>query len=189
MGKRSLVPPPGHAIAAAVVLAVLALAAAGSDPARGAEPAPGFTHAEARDWINSPPLELARLRGRVVLVDFWTFECWNCYRSFPWLRGLERRFAGEPFTVVGVHSPEFSHERDRARVAEKVEEFGLEHPVMIDNDFSYWKAMRNRYWPTFYVIDKRGRLRGHFIGEIHAGDANARAIESLVERLLAEDAG
>lgn len=172
---------------AAVVATAVLLVGGVAGIARGAEPAPEFTHAEAGDWINSPPLTLAGLAGNVVLVDFWTFECWNCYRSFPWLRQLEARFAGEDFTVVGVHAPEFSHERDRARVAEKVEEFQLDHPVMIDNDFSYWKAMNNRYWPTFYVIDRHGNLRGRFIGETHDGDGNARAIEALVKELLEEE--
>lgn len=150
------------------------------------EPAPEFTHSGHRDWINTEPLTLAQLRGMVVLVDFWTFGCWNCYRSFPWLNELEARFEADEFIVVGVHSPEFEHEKSRERVSQKVMEFGLTHPVMIDNDFFYWKAMNNRYWPTFYLIDKKGRIRGSFIGETHAGDKNARAIEKKINQLLQE---
>jgi len=157
--------------------------------ARDAEqpwPAPEFTHSGANDWINTGPLSLKDLQGRVVLVDFWSFGCWNCYRSFPWLNELEARHEAQDLAVISVHSPEFDHERDRKRVAQKVIEFGLEHPVMMDNDFSYWKAMGNRYWPTFYVIDKAGNVRASYIGETHSGDANARAIEEMISELLTE---
>ena len=151
--------------------------------------APEFTHTAPADWINSSPLRLQELRGNVVLLDVWTFECWNCYRSFPWLNQLESKYASKGLKVIGVHSPEFPRERDRARVAEKVAEFGLHHPVMIDNDFSYWKALGNRYWPAFYLIDKRGYLRHLFVGETHIGDSRAKAVEQAVERLLAETSG
>ena len=172
------------AACAAVLLAVAAPAGPGrvlEDP----RPLPGFTHAAERDWLNSRPLTRADLRGSVALIDVWAFECWNCYRSFPWLKSLEARLAGRDFRVIGVHAPEFDHERERDRVAAKVEEFGLEHPVMIDNDFSYWRALGNRYWPTFYIVDRDARIRGVFIGETHVGDDRARAIEALIERLLA----
>lgn len=176
--------PPRHFLAALLLSIAFTAATRAADP--HAPPAPEFTHADADEWINSEPLSLADLRGQVVMLDFWTFDCWNCYRSFPWLKGLEARLADADFTVIGVHTPEFAHERVRANVVAKVEEFGLHHPVMIDNDFSYWKAMGNRYWPAFYVIDKRGHVRGRFIGETHAGDRRARAIEALIEELLAE---
>lgn len=149
-------------------------------------PTPEFNHRRSEDWINSPPLSWADLRGKVVLVDFWTFGCWNCYRSFPWLNELEQRLAGQDFLVIGVHTPEFEHEKTRDRVVEKTGEFALRHPVMMDNDYSYWKAIGNRYWPTFYLVDKQGRLRGHYVGETHAGDDQAKTIESHINRLLAE---
>ena len=148
--------------------------------------APEFTHSKTRDWINSEPLTLADLEGKVILVDFWSYGCWNCYRSFPWLKKLEARFEGDDLIVLGVHSPEFEHEKDRQNVSVKVKEFGLDHPVMIDNDFSYWKAMKNRYWPTFYLIDKAGQVRASYIGETHDGDSNARAIEQKIVQLLKE---
>ena len=179
----------------AVVLIVLALAlvylTAPSTRAYDAEKAPQapeFTHGGAQDWINSSPLTLAALRGRVVLLDFWTFDCWNCYRSFPWLKSVEQKFSDRAFTVVGVHTPEFKHERVRANVVRKVKEFELEHPVMMDNDYSYWRAVGNRYWPAFYLIDKQGRIRASFFGETHAGDARALAIEEHISELLAEKA-
>ena len=151
-----------------------------------ATPAPEFTRSDAASWINSPPLRLEDLRGQVVLLDVWTFECWNCYRSFPWLNDLESRLGPRGLRVVGIHSPEFERERDRAAVAAKVAEFRLEHPVMIDNDFAYWKALGNRYWPAFYLIDKQGRIRERFVGETHAGEPRALRIEEAARALLAE---
>ena len=147
---------------------------------------PEFTSLDARDWVNSAPLRRADLRGKVVLLDIWTFECWNCYRSFPWLNGLEERLGPRGLRVVGIHSPEYDRERDRAAVAAKVREFGLRHPVMIDNDFRYWKALGNRFWPAFYLIDKRGLIRHRYIGETREGDAQAETIEAAVIELLTE---
>ncbi len=147
---------------------------------------PEFTHTQSSEWINSAPLSLEALRGKVVLIDFWTFDCWNCYRSFPWLNALEGRLAGEPFVVIAVHTPEFDHERDRERIVEKAREFDLHHPIMIDNDYSYWDAVGNRYWPAFYVLDQAGVLQGRFYGETHAGERRARAIEGLIRELLTE---
>ena len=176
-------------VIACVITIALALRPPGglvASPLSAGSTAPEFTHTESHEWINSPPLKLADLRGRVVLLDFWTFDCWNCYRSFPWLKSLEARYADEGLTVIGVHTPEFAHERVRENVVRKVAEFGLAHPVMMDNDFSYWKAMGNRYWPAFYLIDKAGRIRGRYIGETHENDANAKRIQSKLELLLGE---
>lgn len=164
------------------VLSAVKLAGATSD----AVPAPQFTHAAASDWINSAPLRIESFRGRVLLIDVWAFECWNCYRSFPWLKDLETRLAPKGLAVVGVHSPELDQEYERDRVIAKVKEFGLHHPVMLDNDFSYWNALGNHYWPAYYVVDRRGVIQGRFVGETHAGDDRAQAIESLVTKLLAE---
>jgi len=149
-------------------------------------PAPEFTRQDAAAWLNSKPLRLAQLRGRVVLLDFWAFGCWNCYRSFPWLKSLEERYGAQGLSVVGIHTPEFEHEKQRAKLAAKIEEFGLDHPVMMDNDHAYWQAIGNRYWPTFYLLDKQGRIRAYFIGETHRGDRRAKAVEAAIEKLLAE---
>ncbi len=159
----------------------------GADAAVDARPAPEFTQTRASAWINGPPLRLRELRGRVVLLDVWTFECWNCYRSFPWLQHVEERYQPQGLQVIGIHSPEFDRERERAAVVAKVQEFGLTHPVMIDNDFGYWEALGNRVWPTFYLIDKQGRIRYRFVGETHRGEPQALRIERALEALLAED--
>ncbi|MCU7960107.1 MAG: redoxin family protein [gamma proteobacterium symbiont of Bathyaustriella thionipta] len=145
---------------------------------------PEFTHHDPQSWIGSKPLKLAELRGKVVFIDFWTFDCWNCYRSFPWLNELQKGLEGQHFVVIGVHTPEFAHEKIRVNVEEKMAEFKLHHPVMMDNDFSYWKAVGNRYWPAFYLLDKKGCLRAHYVGEIHAGDRQAEAIEAKIAELL-----
>jgi thiol-disulfide isomerase/thioredoxin len=147
---------------------------------------PEFTQRSAAGWLNSPPLGVADLRGKVVLLDFWTFDCFNCYRSIPWLQDLERRYGARGLRVIGIHSPEFAHERVPANVAAKVAEFKVAHPVMLDADHAYWRALGNQYWPAFYLVDRRGRIRGTAIGETHSGDAQARAVESAIELLLAE---
>ncbi len=149
-------------------------------------PLPAFTNPNPSEWFNSEPLTVESLHGKVVLVDVWTFGCWNCYRSFPWLNSLEARFADKPMQVIGIHTPEFEHEKDPERVAAKIKEFDLHHPVMMDNDFAYWRALNNRYWPAFYLVDKQGVIRNVFVGETHAGDRRATQIEAQIETLLAE---
>jgi thiol-disulfide isomerase/thioredoxin len=147
---------------------------------------PEFTQTGADAWINSVPLNVGDLRGKVVLLDFWTFDCWNCYRSFPWLKSLEARYQGDAFQVIGIHTPEFDHEKVAGSVNEKVRKFGLEHPIMLDNDYGYWRRMNNRYWPAYYLIDKKGLVRGYFYGETHIGDRRAKKIEEQLQTLLAE---
>ena len=149
-------------------------------------PAVEFTHKKAVDWINSQPKMIGDYSGKVLLIDFWTFDCWNCYRSFPWLKAMQERLSPEGLEVLGVHTPEFPHEKVRENIIAKVREFGLDHPVMIDNDFSYWRAMHNKYWPAFYIIDKQGQVRAVFFGETHAGDARAKKIETTIKNLLTE---
>lgn len=180
-GTRLWIPILSTAVAALALGAI-----AFEQPLPAAAPAPEFIHQAAEDWINSPPLSLKSLRGHVVLIDFWTFDCWNCYRSFPWLNEVDEKLAVHGLRIVSVHSPEFRHEREPQRFAAKVREFKLEHPVMIDNDFSYWKALGNKYWPAFYLIDKCGQLRYRFAGETHSGDRRAFEIERRIGELTAE---
>ncbi len=184
--RSSLYVLAAAAVLAAVVLTVLlAPTPAGSGRVKP-QPVSEFTQTAASQWHNSKPLKWRDLRGKVVLIDFWTFECWNCYRSFPWLHEVEEKFAGDDFSVIGIHTPEFQHEHDRRLVAEKIREFKLEHPVMMDNDYRFWRSMNNRYWPAFYLVDKRGQMRGYYIGETHSGTSRARQIEKHIRRLLAE---
>ncbi len=154
-------------------------------PADAARPAPAFGGA-AEDWIGSAPLRWDALEGKVVLLDFWTFACFNCFRSFPWLNALERAYGPRGLQVIGIHTPEFDFEQRRENVEAKMAEYGLHHPVMQDNAHRYWNAIGNRYWPAFYLIDKQGRIRALYVGETHVGDAQAQAIARDVEALLAE---
>lgn len=149
-------------------------------------PLPEFTSQSPQAWLQSEPLSVQDLRGQVLLLDVWTFDCWNCYRSFPWLNQLAHQYESKGLRVIGIHSPEFDHEKDPDRVLQKAREFKLDHPILIDNDFRYWRALNNHFWPTFYLVDKQGNLRARFIGETHAGDSNAQQIEAMIQKLLAE---
>jgi len=147
---------------------------------------PPFTQTAGEAWLNSEPLSVDSQRGKVILLHFWTFDCWNCYRSFPWLKSVEERFSAPEFQIIGIHSPEFPHEKEASSVAVKVEAFGLRHPVMLDNDFAYWRAMNNRYWPSYYLVDRSGLVRQSFVGETHAGTSRAKVIEAGIMQLLVE---
>jgi thiol-disulfide isomerase/thioredoxin len=152
-------------------------------------PAPEFPHTRESSWLNSPPLTLAGLRGQVVLLDIWTTDCWNCYRSFPWLRRVTDRFAKHGLVVIGVHSPEFESEKNRAGIAARLAQYQLTNPQMLDDDFAYWRRLDNRYWPAFYLIDKQGRIRQLLVGEQHIGDGSARKFEAEIQALLDEPLG
>jgi thiol-disulfide isomerase/thioredoxin len=167
---------------------LLVLALLGSDAASSASEAPAapeFASTDPADWLNSPPLDWRALRGKVVLIEFWTFACWNCTRSIPWLRSLPDKLASD-VVIVGVHTPEFAHEAERDNVVRKLRELGVNYPVVLDNEYRYWKALGNRYWPAFYLVDRGGRLRGRYRGETHEGDERALAMESELRRLLVE---
>lgn len=148
--------------------------------------APAFTHLVAEEWLNSKPLQWSELRGKVVLIDVWTFDCWNCYRSIPWLHFLEEKFPASEFQIIGIHTPELPQEYVLANVKNKLKEFNITHPVMVDNDYSYWKALNNSYWPAFYTVDRDGKLRSLTVGETHEGDKHARSIEAHIAKLIAE---
>lgn len=145
---------------------------------------PEFPPAGGGEWINSAPLKKADLAGGVTLVYFWAFDCWNSYRSFPWLHALEERFSGKDFRMVGIHTPEFEHEKSRRNLERKVKEFGVTHPVMMDNSFSYWKRMKNRYWPAFYLVDREGVVVYRMIGETHPGQEKAERFEEVADALV-----
>lgn len=132
-------------------------------------------------WINSEPLRLADLRGKVVFIEFWTYGCVNCQRVIPYINEWYEAYGGDDFEVVGVHYPEFNYERDVANVRKAVDRFHIEHPVAIDNERQTWAAYNQRYWPTRYILDKRGRIRYKHIGE----GAYAET-EAVIRQLMAE---
>jgi cytochrome c biogenesis protein CcdA/thiol-disulfide isomerase/thioredoxin len=142
-------------------------------------PAPDFKGISL--WLNSEPLTLAQLRGKVVLVDFWTYSCVNCLRTLPHVRGWYRAYRRAGLVVVGVHSPEFAFERVPGNVRRAVRELGVDYPVALDNDYRTWNAWLNRYWPAKYLIDRRGHLRFAHFGEGSYGET-----ERVIRTLLAE---
>jgi thiol-disulfide isomerase/thioredoxin len=135
----------------------------------------------AAAWLNSPPLTAKELQGKVVLVDFWTYSCINCIRTIPHVKALHERYAKDGLVVIGVHSPEFSFERDIGNVRKSVGDFGIRYPVAIDNDWTIWRAFHNRYWPAHYLADAKGRIRYHHFGE--GGEAQT---EAAIRALLIE---
>jgi thiol-disulfide isomerase/thioredoxin len=164
---------------------VLAATLASRAAADGARPAPPFPTRDAKHWIGTPAT-WQDLRGRVVLLDVWTFGCINCVRSLPWVKDVRARYADRGLAVVGVHTPEFDHERERRNVEAAVAQHGLDYPHLLDDDYAYWKALENQYWPTAYLVDRCGRIRVRHVGEVHSGQQSGRALEREIERLLAE---
>lgn len=132
-------------------------------------------------WFNSDPLSLSELRGRVVLVDFWTYTCINCIRTLPYLKAWDERYRSRGLTIVGVHSPEFAFERDPGNVRDAISQNGLRYPVMQDNAFATWNAYGNHFWPAKYLIDARGRVR-----YTHFGEGSYEETERAIRALLAE---
>jgi hypothetical protein len=143
-----------------------------------------FTHHQAGDWINSGPLTLAELKGKVVLVEFWAFQCVNCLNSKAWVESMEHDKSAAGLVVIGVHSPELPEERSPDAVRRAVSRLGIHYPVMVDSDHSYWNATHTKYWPTFCIIGRDGLLYASLIGEMHVGDERAKAVEAAIDQLL-----
>jgi cytochrome c biogenesis protein CcdA/thiol-disulfide isomerase/thioredoxin len=135
-------------------------------------------------WLNSPPLKLADLRGKVVLIDFWTYTCINCIRTLPYLRAWDERYRDRGLTIVGVHTPEFAFEKDGGNVRDAVARSGLRYAVAQDNDYRTWNAWGNRYWPAKYLIDATGQVR-----YTHFGEGDYDVTERAIRTLLAEAGG
>jgi cytochrome c biogenesis protein CcdA/thiol-disulfide isomerase/thioredoxin len=145
-------------------------------------PAPSF--ADISHWLNTPgdrPLTLAGLRGKVVLIDFWTYSCINCLRTLPYLEAWDRSYRRDGLVIVGVHTPEFAFEHDLSNVRSNAAQLGVHYPIALDNDYGTWNAYRNEYWPAEYLIDRRGHVR-----HAHFGEGEYDKTESLIRTLLAE---
>ncbi|MBB1178297.1 cytochrome c biogenesis protein DipZ [Pseudomonas sp. FW305-3-2-15-E-TSA4] len=140
----------------------------------------------ATTWINSPPLTREQLRGKVVVVDFWTYSCINCLRALPYVRAWAEKYKDQGLVVIGVHTPEFAFEKSEANVREAVARLGVAYPVAIDNDFAVWRAFKNQYWPAHYFIDAQGRIRHHHFGEGDY-DGSERVIQQLLKEAGAAD--
>jgi len=141
--------------------------------------APAFDGATS--WLNSPPLTLESLKGKVVLVDFWTYSCINCLRAIPYVRAWAEKYRDQGLVVVGVHTPEFAFERDIDNVKRAIANQQIAYPVAIDNHYAIWRAYKNQYWPAHYFIDARGRIRHH-----HFGEGDYEQSEQIIQQLLSE---
>jgi cytochrome c biogenesis protein CcdA/thiol-disulfide isomerase/thioredoxin len=135
----------------------------------------------AVQWLNSPPLSAQELRGKVVLLDIWTYSCINCLRTLPYVKAWADKYKSDGLVVIGVHDPEFAFERDPGNVKRAVARLGITYPVAIDNGYAIWDALNNEYWPAHYLIDAQGRIRYH-----HFGEGSYDETEQAIQRLLAE---
>lgn len=132
-------------------------------------------------WFNSEPLSIKSLRGQVVLVDFWTYTCINCIRTLPYLKAWHTKYSSKGLTIIGVHTPEFAFEKNPDNVARAIKDFGIEYPVMQDNDYATWNAYANRYWPAKYLVDKNGKIR-----YTHFGEGDYDETEKVIQELLGQ---
>ena len=137
----------------------------------------------AGDWINSEPLKLNELRGRVVLIEFWTFGCYNCRNTLPYIKAWHDRYHDKGLTVIGVHSPEFDEERKIENLRREVASLGIRYAVVTDNDYQTWSAYHVKAWPTSFLLDKQGRIRW-----MHVGEGGYDEAERFIQKLLAETA-
>jgi cytochrome c biogenesis protein CcdA/thiol-disulfide isomerase/thioredoxin len=161
--------------------AVLPVNAAESRPILADEgPMPDLTGAVA--WLNSAPLTRDSLRGKVVLIDFWTYSCINCLRALPYVEGWAAKYEDAGLVVIGVHTPEFAFEKERANVEKAVRDLKISYPVAIDSDYKIWQAFNNEYWPAHYFIDGKGRIRYH-----HFGEGQYDESERVIQQLLKEN--
>jgi len=137
--------------------------------------------AGATQWLNSPALNMESLRGKVVLVDFWTYSCINCLRTLPYLKAWDEKYRAQGLVIIGVHAPEFAFEKDIKNVERAVHELGVNYPVAIDNQYAIWNAFKNEYWPAHYLIDAQGRIRNQ-----HFGEGAYQETELRIQALLKE---
>ena len=164
------------------IVAALCLAAIGCAPgaqAEVAQRAPEFVGIE--QWHNSPPLTLAGLKGKVVLVEFWTYSCINCIHVMPYVKQWHKTYQDQGLVVVGVHTPEYPEEGSAANVRAAIQRFGIRYPVAQDNGYKTWNAYGNRFWPAVYLIDRDGKVVYR-----HYGEGAYDATEARIRQLLAE---
>jgi peroxiredoxin len=163
---------------------VEAAAEADDGTAVTATPAPEFP--AGVEWLQGGPLKLADLRGRVTVLHFWTNGCVNCIHNYPTYRAWQEKYAGKEVTIVGVHTPEFDREAPAERVRDRAKANGLKFPIVLDDKARVWKAWGNRYWPAVYLIDRKGRVRYRWEGELHLDTAAGKRFAAHIDELLAE---
>lgn len=167
------------AIAATFVATAATGTAALAAPLKSGPPAPEFSGIS--QWLNSEPLTLQQLRGKVVLVDFWTYTCINCINTLPYVKNWNQKYKDQGLTVVGVHTPEYPFERNTDNVKTAIKRFGITYPVAQDNQYSTWSAYNNQYWPAFYLLNKKGQ-----VVYTHFGEGDYAQTEAAIQALLAQ---
>jgi thiol-disulfide isomerase/thioredoxin len=179
-------PTIGTILCAAVcVTSLLTLGRSADDAKAGTRATLTTTHTAApnfvgvKAWLNSGPLNIADLRGKVVLVDFWTYGCYNCVNTLPHVTRLYDTYKDKGFIVVGVHTPEFPFEKSTDNVQAAIKRYGIRYPVAQDNEYATWNAYHNQYWPAQYIIDQNGTI----VFE-HAGEGQYDEIERTIQKLL-----
>jgi len=164
-------------------------ARADGNPVERNAPAPELS---GGPWINTPdgkPISLAARRGKVTVVHFWTFACSNCRANLPTYARWHKQFSPKDVAIIGVHTPETETEKNEANVRQKIKELGIEWPVLVDRDGANWQRWDQQYWPAIYLLDKKGRIRWVWIGELEFNKAGGeKAMTRRIEQLLAEDA-
>jgi thiol-disulfide isomerase/thioredoxin len=135
----------------------------------------------ANEWLNSPPLTAAGLRGKVVLIDVWTYTCINWLRSLPYVRAWAAKYKNQGLVVIGVHAPEFAFEKNVDNVRRAAKDMKIDYPIAIDNNYAIWRALKNEYWPALYFVDARGKIRHHYFGE-----GEYEKSERIIQQLLTE---
>ena len=180
MGRAATRRPPRHAVQA---FSVLSRTAWSLTRTSSRSRATWRRSTRATGWLNSEPLTPEGLRGRVVLVDFWTYTCINWIRTLPYVRAWAAKYADAGLTIVGVHTPEFGFERDLDNIVAHTRDFGVEYPVAIDSEYGVWQAFANHFWPAVYLADSQGRIRFH-----HFGEGEYAMTEMVIQQLLI-DAG
>ena len=171
----------GEAVAQPTALAALPLPQDPATASRRSVNSESPSLGGATGWVNSPPLTAAGLRGKVVLVDFWTYSCINWRRELPYVRAWASKYKEQGLIVIGVHTPEFTFEKDADNVRRAASDIGVDYPIAIDSDHAIWRAFKNAYWPALYFIDAQRQVRHHHFGE---GDYDES--ERVVQRLLTE---
>lgn len=167
-----------------IIVGIAALAAGVSTTASAgalgqSAAAPEFTGID--QWLNSAPLSMQQLRGKVVLVDFWTYTCINCINTLPYVKAWHQKYKDQGLLVVGVHTPEYPFERSTDNVKTAIKRFGITYPVAQDNRYTTWSAYNNQYWPAFYLIDKKGQ-----VVYTHFGEGQYAQTEAAIRGLLAQ---
>lgn len=169
----------GMAALLAVVLSLGGRLFAGASQLDTLGPMPELSGAV--QWLNSPPLDREALKGKVVLVDFWTYDCINCRRSLPYVNTWAKRYADQGLVVIGVHTQEYDYENDIGKVREQVTLLGIQYPVAIDNRYAIWNAFGNQFWPAHYFVDAQGQVRF-----VHFGEGAYDTQEQVIQQLLAD---